>query len=292
MGRFGSVITAMVTPFDDRGAVDAAVAADLAVWLVENGSDGLVVTGTTGEAPVLTDDEDEILWRAVRDAVSVPILAGSGVNDTRHAVELTERATGCGVDGVLIVTPYYNRPGQTGIEQHFRAVAACTELPMLIYDIPARTGRKVDTATLLRLAREVPNIVGVKDAAGDPAETARLIEEAPDDFEVYSGDDNLTLPLLAVGAVGLIGVATHWSGRQHAEMVEAFAKGDVERARQVNAQLLESFAFETGDAAPNPIPTKAMMRVLGHPVGQCRLPMGPAPKGLEDRARDVLANLT
>lgn len=292
MARFGSVLTAMVTPFDDTGRLDTGTAADLARWLVDQGSEGLVLAGTTGESPVLTDDEDVSLWEAVRAAVSVPLVAGSGTNDTRHAVELTERATATGVDGVLVVTPYYNRPGQAGLEAHFRSVAGATHLPMLIYDIPVRTGRKVDTETLVRLAHDVPNIVGVKDAAGNPPETARLIAETPDDFEVYSGDDSFTLPLLAVGAVGLIGVATHWSAPQHAEMVAAFQKGDVATAREVNARLLESYRFETSEATPNPLPTKAMMRVLGHDVGQCRLPMGPAPDGLEDRAREVLANLT
>jgi 4-hydroxy-tetrahydrodipicolinate synthase len=291
MARFGSVITAMVTPFDADGRLDVAVAADLARWLVDQGSDGLVLTGTTGESPVLTDDEDVALWTAVRDAVPVPLIAGSGTNDTRHAVELTERATATGVDAVLIVTPYYNRPGQSGLEAHFRAVAAATDLPVLIYDIPVRTGRKVDTETLLRLAHDVPNIVGVKDAAANPPETARLIAEAPDDFEVYSGDDSFTLPLMSVGAVGLIGVATHWAAAEHAEMIAAFQKGDVRTAGEINARLIESHRFETSDATPNPLPTKAMMRVLGHDVGQCRPPMGPAPDGLEDRARQVLANL-
>lgn len=291
MGRFGTVITAMVTPFDEQGRLDAEAAATLARWLVDHGSDGLVLAGTTGESPVLTDDEDVELWTAVREAVSVPLIAGSGTNDTRHAVELTERATATGVDAVLVVTPYYNRPSQAGLEAHFRAVAAATDLPMLIYDIPVRTGRKVDSEVLIRLAHEVDNIVGLKDAAGSPAETARVVAETPDDFEVYSGDDGLTLPLLAVGAVGVIGVATHWAGPEHAQMIAAFQKGDVERAREINARLLESYAFETSLEAPNPVPAKAMMRVLGLPVGQCRPPMGPAPDGLEDRARQVLANL-
>jgi 4-hydroxy-tetrahydrodipicolinate synthase len=292
MARFGEVVTAMVTPFDDDGELDTDAAASLARWLVEHGSDGLVPAGTTGESPVLSDDEDEELWRAVREAVTVPILAGTGTNDTRHSTELTERAARCGVDGVLVVTPYYNRPGQTGLEAHFRAVAASTDLPMLIYDIPVRSGRKVDTDVLLRLAHEVPNIVGIKDAAANPPETARLIASAPSEFEVYSGDDNFTLPLLSVGAVGLIGVATHWAGPQHGEMIAAFKKGDIDTAREINARLLESHAFETNDDTPNPLPTKAMMRVLGLPVGQCRPPMGRAPDGLEDRARAVLANLT
>lgn len=281
----------MVTPFAADGSFDADAAVTVARWLADHGSDGLVLAGTTGEGPVLTDDEKVDLWRAVAEAVTIPVIAGTGSNDTAHSIELTRRAAGTGVAGALVVTPYYNRPSQAGIDAHLRAVATATDLPVLIYDIPIRTGRKVSHDVLVRLAREVRQVVGVKDAAGDPAGTARLIAEAPDGFEVYSGDDGLTLPLLAVGAVGVIGVATHWAGPLFSEMIASFAKGDVLRARQVNEQLLASYRFETGDAAPNPIPAKAAMRVLGLPVGQCRLPMGPAPEGLEDEARRVLAGL-
>lgn len=291
MSRFGAVITAMVTPFAGDGSVDLDASAAVARWLVDHGSEGLVVAGTTGEGPVLTDAEKADLWRAVGEAVTVPVIAGTGSNDTAHSVALARVAAACGVAGALVVTPYYNRPPQAGIEAHFRAVAGAGDLPVLIYDIPVRTGRKIAHDTLVRLAHDVPNIVGVKDAAGDPAATARLVAECPGSFEIYSGDDALTLPLLSVGAIGVIGVATHWAGPQFAEMIAAFAKGDTDRAREVNAELGPSYAFETGELAPNPIPAKAMMRVLGHPVGQCRLPLGPSPDGLEDRARAVLAGL-
>jgi 4-hydroxy-tetrahydrodipicolinate synthase len=291
MARFGAVVTAMVTPFAADGTLDVDAAVTVARWLADHGSEGLVLAGTTGEGPVLSDDEKVELWRAVAGAVTVPIVAGTGSNDTAHSVELTRRASQCGVAGALVVCPYYNRPSQAGIEAHLRAVAESSDLPVLIYDIPVRTGRKVSHDVLVRLAREVRQVVGVKDAAGDVPGTARLVAGAPADFEVYSGDDGLTLALLAVGAVGVIGVATHWAAPQFAEMIGSFAKGDVVRARQVNELLLPSYAFETGDAAPNPIPAKAMMRVLGQSVGQCRLPMGPAPDGLEERAREVLAGL-
>jgi 4-hydroxy-tetrahydrodipicolinate synthase len=291
MPRFGPVLTAMVTPFDADGRVDLDGAAQLARILVEDGNDGLVLTGTTGEASVLTDDEQVDVWRAVRAAVDVPLVAGSGTNDTRHAAELTARAAAAGMDGVLVVTPYYNRPSQAGIEAHFRRVAAATELPVILYDIPVRTGRRIAPDTLLRLAHEVPNVVGVKDAAGDPAASARLLRDAPAGFELYSGDDALTLPLLAVGAVGVIGVATHWCAREMAEMIAAFERGDVARARELNRVMLESFSFETGDDTPNPIPAKAMMRALGRPAGECRLPLGPAPEGLEAAALDVYRRL-
>ncbi len=290
-GRFGAVVTAMVTPFDGDGALDLDAAITVARWLADNGSDGLVVAGTTGEGAVLTDDEKRELWTATAAAVTVPVIAGAGSNDTRHSVELTRDAEHSGVAGVLAVTPYYNRPSQAGIQAHFRAVAEATSLPVLLYDIPSRTGRKVAHQTLLGLAREVPNVVGVKDAAGDVAGSARLVAEAPDGFDLYSGDDGLTLGLCAIGAAGVIGVAANWTGRLHGEMLAAFAKGDVDEACRINASLLESYSYETSEMAPNPVPAKAMMRVLGLPVGECRLPMGPTPDGLEGTARRVLANL-
>jgi 4-hydroxy-tetrahydrodipicolinate synthase len=289
--RFGSVMTAMVTPFDDDGALNVDVAVKLAKWLTENGSDGLVVTGTTGEGPVLTDEEDLELWRAVAEGVTVPVIAGTGTNDTRHTIELTNKAEQCGVDAALVVTPYYNRPPQSGIETHFRAVAESTKLPILIYDIPIRTGRRVALDTFVRLG-DVGNIVGVKDAALDVAGSAALRAAMPESFEIYSGNDDQTLALMtAAGAVGVVSVASHWCGVHMAEMVAAVEKGDLAHATQVNRRLLTSYDFETSEVAPNPIPAKAMMRVMGHSVGQCRLPMGPAPAGLEDEARTVLANL-
>jgi 4-hydroxy-tetrahydrodipicolinate synthase len=291
MARFGRVLTAMITPFDEDGALDLDEACRLALWLQDNGNDGLVLAGTTGEAPVLSDDERLSLFAAVIEAVSIPVVAGTGTNDTAHSVHLTKEATALGAAGILAVCPYYNRPSQAGIEAHLRAMAEASPLPQVIYDIPVRTGRKISTALLLKLAREVPNIAAVKDAAGNPGETAVLIANAPDDFEVYSGDDGFTLPLLASGIVGVIGVATHWSGPDHQEMFDLWEKGDTAAARAVNARLLESFAFETGDEAPNPIPTKAMMRHLGFRVGQARLPMGPAPAFVDERAPQVLATL-
>ena len=290
-GRFGSVITAMTTPFDAAGAVDIDGAVTLARWLADHGSDGLVLAGTTGESPVLSDAEKVDLWRTVAEAVTIPVIAGSTSNDTAHSVELTRQATSLGVAAILAVTPYYSRPGQSGLRAHFEAVASATDLPVLIYVIPIRTGRKVAHETLLDLATTVPNIVGVKDAADDPAGAARLIAEAPAGFELYSGDDRLTLALLSVGAVGVISVASHWAGEQIGEMVAAFAKGDVEHARSLNARLIDSWLFQSSDLAPNPIPTKAMLRVLGLPAGECRLPLGPAPEGLEERASAVLAAL-
>ncbi len=290
-GRFGGVVTAMATPFDDEGGLDLDGAARLARWLVDHGNDGLVVAGTTGESPTLSDDEKRDLWRAVAEAVTVPVIAGSGSNDTRHSVALTKAAAEAGAAGILAVCPYYSRPSQAGIHAHLRAVAEATELPVLVYDIPVRAGRKVATDVLVRLHREVPNVVGVKDAASDPWATAQLLAAAPD-LELYSGEDRLTLPLLSIGACGTVGVATHWTGRLHQRLLEAFWKGDVAEARQVNARMVPSFAFESTDDAPNPIPTKAVLRHLGLPAGQCRLPVGPAPEGLDEAAAALLAPLS
>lgn len=291
MARFGRVLSAMITPFRADGALDLDEASRLARHLQSQGHDGLVIAGTTGEAPVLTDDERLSLFAAVIEAVTIPVIAGTGTNDTAHSVHLTREAAAMGAAGVLAVCPYYNRPSQAGIEAHMRAIAGASELPVMLYDIPVRSGRKMSTSMMLRLAREVSNVVALKDAAGNPGETASLIASAPEGFEVYSGDDGLTLPLMASGIVGTVGVATHWTGPDHQQMFDLWERGDIAGARLVNARLLESFSFETGDDAPNPIPTKAVMRHLGFGVGQARLPMGPAPEFVETRVPEVLANL-
>lgn len=291
MSRFGRVVTAMVTPFDANGALDLDGVRRLAKWLQENGNDGLVVGGTTGEASTLTDDEKLTLFAATAEAVTIPVIAGTGTNDTAHSIKLTAQASKLGIAGILAVGPYYNRPSQAGIEAHMRAVCGATPLPVVVYDIPVRTGRKISTATLLKLAREVKNMAALKDAANNPAETAILMSQAPGSFELYSGEDGLTLPLMAVGACGVIGVATHWSAVDHQEMFACWEKGDVAGARRINSRLLESFGFESGDDNPNPLPSKVMMNLLGLNVGEARLPMGPPPTGLDARAKQVLENL-
>lgn len=291
MAIFGQVLTAMITPFDASGALDLNEAVRLAKWLQDNGNDGLVVSGTTGESSTLTDAEKLALWEAVINAVTIPVIAGSGSNDTAHSVHLTKEVTKMGAAGILAVGPYYNRPPQSGLEGHITAMANATTLPVVVYDIPVRTGRKISTHTLAKLANTVPNIKALKDAAGVPAETANLMAQVPKDFELYSGDDGLTLAFLAYGGSGVIGVATHWSAPEHQAMITAFKNGDVALARKYNDILLESYAFETGDDNPNPIPSKVMMNHLGFKVGDCRLPMGPPPAGLADRAATVHANL-
>ena len=291
MAIFGQVLTAMITPFDASGALDLNEAVRLAKWLQDNGNDGLVISGTTGESSTLTDAEKLSLWEAVINAVTIPVIAGSGSNDTAHSVHMTKEVTKLGAAGILAVGPYYNRPPQSGLAGHITAMANATTLPVVIYDIPVRTGRKISTQTLAKLANTVPNIKALKDAAGAPAETANLMAQVPKDFELYSGDDGLALAFLAYGGTGVIGVATHWSAPEHQAMVTAFKKGDVALARKYNDILLESYAFETGDDNPNPIPSKVMMNYLGFNVGDCRLPMGPPPAGLADRAAVVHANL-
>jgi 4-hydroxy-tetrahydrodipicolinate synthase len=291
MARFGRVLTAMVTPFHTDGSLNLDAAQQLARYLQDHGNDGLVLAGTTGEAPVLSEDEKLSLFAAVLEVVTIPVIAGTGSNDTAHSVHMTKQAKALGVAGILAVCPYYNRPSQLGISGHMRAIAAASDLPVMIYDIPIRTGRKMTTATMLQLFNEVPNIVALKDAAAHPGETASLIAHAPAGVEVYSGDDVMTLPLLASGIVGTVGVSTHWTAEDHQQMFDLWEKGDTAGARIVNSRMLESFAFETGDDAPNPLPSKAMMRHLGIDVGQARLPMGDAPQFVEDRAPQVWANL-
>ena len=287
IGRFGAVGCAMVTPFDDDGNLDVDAAVALARWLVGHGNDFLVLAGTTGESPVLSDAEVRDLWQAVASSVPAPVVAGTSTPDTAHSVELTRMAKQSGAAGILAVTPYYSRTSQAGIEAHLRAIhAAADGLPVLLYDIPIRAGRKVSADVIVRLARDEV-IVGVKDATADPAGSAALVAQAPDGFELYSGNDGDTLPLLAVGAVGVISVESHWAGEQVGEMIAAFMKGDVDHAREVNTRLVPSHRFQSNDLTPNPVPAKAMMRVLGHSVGQCRLPLGPAPEGLEAEARRI-----
>ena len=288
--RFGRVVTAMVTPFDDYGALDVPAAVDLARWLAAHGSDGLVLSGSTGESSVLTDEEKVELWRAVAEAVTIPVIAGTGSNDTAHSIDMTKRAAATGVDGVLVVTPYYNRPSQAGLFEHFRSVAeAAGDLPVVLYDIPVRSGRRIATPTMLRLAREVPSIVALKDAAGDAPTTAHLAAQVPVGFEIYSGDDVMTLPLMAVGAVGVISVAAHWVAPQLRQVIDSFVAGDLAAAIAGNAELLDSFDFESTEEYPNPLPAKAMLRALGLKVGQCRLPMGASTPELDTQAQKILA---
>ncbi len=288
---FGAVMSAMVTPFDAEGRLDLDAAQRLARWLVAHGNDGLVVSATTGEAGTLTDDERCDLVRAVAEAVTVPVVAGMTSNDTAHSIALTRRAKSLGAAGVIAVGPYYSRPPQAGIEAHLRTVAAATELPVMVYDVPLRTGRRIAGDVLLRLFREVPNIVAFKDATADPPAAAALVAQAGKHFDLYSGDDPYTLPLLAAGAVGVVGTSTHWTAPLFQQMIAAFHRGEVATAREINARLLPSFRFINSDESVFSMSIKAMLRTLGQDVGECRLPLPPAPAGTEERARAVWQEL-
>jgi 4-hydroxy-tetrahydrodipicolinate synthase len=280
----------MVTPFDEDGQLDLDAAAVIARWLQDHGNDGLVVAGTTGEAPTLTDAEKLDLWRAVSEAVTIPVVAGTGSNDTHHTVALTGKARDAGAAGVLVVGPYYNRPPQAGIEAHLRAAAAATDLPMMVYDVPVRTGRRIAHDVLVRVFREVPNAVAMKDATGDPPAAASLLDAVPE-LDIYSGDDAMTLPLLAVGAVGVVGVASHWCAPHFADMIASYEKGDVVGARAANARMLESFAFANTETSNFTMTAKAVLKVLGLPAGRCRLPLPATPPEVEEQARGVLDRL-
>lgn len=287
---FGRVITAMATPFDRDGALDLDRARALAEHLVANGSDGLVLAGSTGESPTLAFEEKRDLFAAVRDAVGAraDVIAGTGTYDTRETIHLSRMAEEQGVAGLLVVTPYYSRPPQSGLVQHFTTVAGATGLPIILYDIPSRTGRKIEHDTLLKLA-DVPNIVGVKDAAGDLAGTARLAAEKPDDFTIWSGDDALTLPMLSLGAHGIISVASHLVGPKIRQMVEAYAKGDTSLAASINAELVP--IFDVLFITSNPIPLKAALDMVGEPVGDPRLPLVPATEAERSKVQAVLQQL-
>jgi 4-hydroxy-tetrahydrodipicolinate synthase len=268
---FGRVLTAMVTPFADDGSVDIDGAQRLASHLVdEGGNDGLVISGTTGESPTTSDEEKDRLLRAVLDAVGAraTVIAGVGTNDTAHTVHLARAAEKAGAHGALVVSPYYSKPPQAGLLAHFQTVADSTDLPCMLYDIPARTGVPITTETLQRLA-EHPRIVAVKDAKGDLDASAQVL--AGTDLAYYSGDDKVTLPLLSIGAVGVVGVPTHLVGVRTTEMVLAYENGDVARALAIHRSLLPAFTgfFRTQGV----ILTKAALRLVGLPGGPVRPPL-------------------
>lgn len=289
MLSFPPLITAMATPMTDDLDLDLDGVQQLAVHLVEHGSDGLVVAGTTGESPTLTHAETLDLFRAVVEAVGdrATVLAGTGKNDTAATVALTREASELGIDGILLVTPYYNRPPQRGLDRHFRTVANATELPVLLYNIPGRTACEIAPETLLRLAQEVPNIRGVKDAACDLVKTAWLAARAPDGFGIWSGDDVATLPMLAVGGVGVVCVASHLVGPDIARMIEAFP-ADPTKAREIHYRLLP-LMVTLMKADPNPGPLKAALRLLGLPSGPVRPPLADADDAVVAKVREALA---
>lgn len=286
--NLGTVITAMVTPFTEDMKVDLKRMEELTEYLIDLGSDGLLVTGTTGESPTLSAEEKVELWRTVIKAARgrVPVMVGTGSNDTRQSIVLTRKAEEVGADAVLLVTPYYNKPPQNALYAHFKAVAESTRLPVMLYNVPGRTGRNIDPPTVLRLAQDVPNIVALKEASGNLDQVSEICRDAPPGFQVYSGDDSLTLPMLALGAKGVVSVASHLIAGQLREMIQSFQAGNWQRAREIHLKyfpLCKGLFFTT-----SPSPVKAAMKMMGFPVEGLRLPLLPLTEREEEYLRGVL----
>jgi 4-hydroxy-tetrahydrodipicolinate synthase len=287
MNTFGRVITAMVTPFDTEGKVDYQQARKLARYLVENGSDGLVVSGTTGESPTLSFDEKVNLFRIIKEEVGteVAVIAGTGSNDTGASIKLTQAAEQVGVNGIMLVVPYYNKPSQDGLYRHFAAIAATTSLPIVLYNVPGRTGVNMLPSTVARLA-EIPNIVAIKDASGSTDQATEMLRILPREFMLYCGDDSLTLPYLAIGATGIISVVSHVVGNELQSMVSCFQTGDYRQAAEIHRSLFPVFKgmFMTS----NPVPIKTALNMLGLQVGLVRLPLVGATEQEQTEIRKLL----
>jgi len=287
---FGRVLTAMITPFNRDMAVDYNIARKLARHLAQSGSDGLVVCGTTGESPTLTKEEKIELFRVVVEEVGgqAVVIAGTGGYNTASSIELTQAAEKVGVDGVLQVCPYYNKPSQEGLYQHFKAIASSTHLPVMLYNVPARTSVNILPATLARLA-EISNIIAIKEAAGSIDQVGELRCNLPDGFDIYSGDDSFTLPMLALGAKGVVSVASHVVGPQMKQMINAFTTGNTTLATQIHLQLLP--IFKALFITTNPVPVKAAMNLLGWQAGIPRLPLVEATAAEKEIIKKALADL-
>jgi dihydrodipicolinate synthase len=291
--EFGRLITAMVTPFDAEGRIDWEATGRLIDYLIgEQGTDSIVVCGTTGESPTLDDDEKIALYKFAveRAAGRVPIIAGTGSNNTAHSIHLTKEAEAVGVDGILLVSPYYNKPSQEGLYRHFRAVAEATKLPVMIYNVPGRTGVNINADTTLRLA-QIPNIFATKDCAPTEQLTA-IAAEAPAHFKVYSGDDSQTLPALSVGAYGIVSVASHIIGREMKQMIHAYVEGRTAEAAKLHQRLSPIFRglFNCPHPVPNPVPVKYALNHIGIPVGGVRLPLAPLTESEAAFVRNLLDN--
>lgn len=287
---FGRVITAMVTPFREDMSLDLEAARRLAAHLATTGSDGIVVAGTTGESPVLSREEKVELFRAVKDAVGgrVKVIAGTGSNDTRGSIELTREAERVGVDGVMLVVPYYNRPSQQGLYEHFRAIATSTSLPVMLYNVPSRTGRNLEPDTVVRLS-ELTNVVALKEAAGDMDQVSKLKASLKREFVIYSGDDSLTLPMLALGCRGVVSVASHLVGTRIKDMILAYEQGDGGRALDIHLSLFP--LFKALFVTTNPVPVKEALNMIGLGVGPVRLPLVGASEKEKETIRQALKDL-
>jgi 4-hydroxy-tetrahydrodipicolinate synthase len=286
-GKFGAVVTAMVTPFRDDYSLDLDGAQEMVRYLLDHGSDTVLVAGSTGESPTLTHDEKRDLFHAAVEAAEAQgqVWCGTGTYSTEESVELAGLAEKAGADAVLVVTPYYNKPPQRGLVAHFTKIAESTGLPVVAYNIPGRTATRIEHDTLLRLAA-VPNIVAVKDSTGDFDGVSRLVREAPTGFEVYSGDDWATFGLVCLGAVGVVSVASHLVGERIREMIGLVADGDVPAARKIHEEL--SPVFKALFITSNPIPLKAALELVGRPVGPPRLPLVPATPDERETLRGAL----
>ncbi|NLW08238.1 MAG: 4-hydroxy-tetrahydrodipicolinate synthase [Firmicutes bacterium] len=290
MVEFGRVLTAMVTPFNEEGNVDYEAAGKLARRLVENGSDGMVVAGTTGESPTLSMEEKLKLFATVVEAVGgkAVVIAGTGTNNTQQSVELTKEAEKTGVDGIMAVAPYYNKPPQEGLYRHYRAIAEATSLPVMVYNVPGRTAVNICPSTMARLA-EIDNIIALKEASGNLNQAAEMVRVLPKNFLVYSGDDSMTLPILSVGGVGVVSVASHLVGRQIASMINDYLQGEVEKAARAHNELLP--LFKALFLTTNPIMVKAALNLLGVNVGPTRLPLVEATAAELDALKEALRGL-
>jgi 4-hydroxy-tetrahydrodipicolinate synthase len=288
---FGKVLTAMVTPFSSDGAVDYAVAERLADHLVRSGSDGLVVCGTTGESPTLSWDEEYQLFQVIKQAVDgrAKVVAGTGSNSTHEAIAATQKAAQLGVDGSLQVVPYYNKPPQEGLYQHFSQIAsAVPDLPLMLYNIPGRTGCNMVVEIIARLA-EIPNIVAIKEASGSLDQASQIRLNTPDDFAIYSGDDSLTLPLLAVGGAGVVSVASHLVGNHLQQMIQAYETGNPRLATEIHLSLLP--LFKVLFITANPIPVKLALTLKGWQVGSVRFPLCAPDDSVKASVEKVLQQL-
>jgi 4-hydroxy-tetrahydrodipicolinate synthase len=272
--NFGSISTAMVTPFDSKGNVDFSKTTKLINHLINNGTESLVVSGTTGESPTLTTEEKIALFKHVVKVVDgkVPVIAGTGSNNTKASIDLSKKAEEIGVDALLIVTPYYNKPSQEGIIAHYKAIAEAVRLPIMAYNVPGRTIVSTSVDTVVRLS-EIPNIVALKDAGGNLDTMSEIIEKTPDDFLLYSGDDGLTLPSLAVGSAGIVSVASHVIGNEMQAMIQAFHNGENKEAARLHRKLLP--VMNEMFKAPSPAPVKTALQLKGLDVGGVRLPLLP-----------------
>ncbi|WP_251549167.1 4-hydroxy-tetrahydrodipicolinate synthase [Neobacillus muris] len=286
MVHFGRVSTAMVTPFDRKGHIDFAKTTKLVNYLIENGTESLVVAGTTGESPTLSKEEKLALFAHVVKVVDkrIPVIAGTGSNNTYASVELTKKAEQLGVDGIMVVAPYYNKPNQEGLYQHFKAVAESTTLPVMIYNIPGRSVVTISPETVIRLSK-IANIVAVKEASGDLNAMAKIIAGTDDEFDLYSGDDSMTIPVLSIGGAGIVSVASHVVGNELQKMVTSFLEGKVQEAAIMHQKLLP--LVQGLFAAPSPAPVKTALQIKGLDVGSVRLPL----VGLSEQERAALTTL-